>query len=388
MKLKLLLVPVLALAAGLAFSVATPGTQAGQIQPLMVGAGVGEGTVAGNVYAPGEFSVRVGTSVTWTITSDEPHTVTFGQGPEGLPPPAWPSTFDEEPEPLEPIDLGPVDHDADAFINTEVIFAGSTVTINFTEAGSYEFICVIHPGMAGVVNVVTAEDDVAPTMQEEADALAAETEALILGQVEPLRAATLAAVTSETLPDGTTRWSMATAGLNPPQDLPGGGTGYLEVMEFIPETLEISAGDTVHWTSPSPHTVTFLEEGQQWFEFDPFGTPVTKPAETYDGESFYHSGLMAPAGLLPPGFPQEFELIFPDEGEFGYVCLLHAPFGQDGTISVGPAEVAPPPVVPPVTGTGAGSSGTNVLVAVLLAFAGAGVVIALAGAARAYQRTR
>jgi plastocyanin len=387
MKLKLLLVPVLALAAGLAFSVATPGTQAGQIQPLMVGAGVGEGTVAGNVYAPGEFSVRVGDSVTWTITSDEPHTVTLGQGPEGLPPPAWPSTFDEEPEPFEPIDLGPVDHDADAFINTEVIFAGSTVTINFTEAGSYEFICVIHPGMAGVVNVLEGGEG-APTSQDEADELAAATEELILGQVEPLRAATLAAVTSETLPDGTTRWNMATAGVNPPQDLPGGGTGYLEVMDFIPETLEISAGDTVHWTSPSPHTVSFLAEGQSPFELDPFGTPVTKPAETYDGESFYHSGLMAPPGLLPPGFPQEFELIFPDEGEFEYLCLLHFFLGQVGTISVGPAEMAPPPVVPPVTGTGAGSSGTNVLAAVLLAFAGAGAVIALAGAARAYQRTR
>jgi plastocyanin len=48
-------------------------------EPLTVTAGVGDGTVAGQAFGPGDFSVSVGDSVTFTIGSDEPHTVTFGR---------------------------------------------------------------------------------------------------------------------------------------------------------------------------------------------------------------------------------------------------------------------------------------------------------------------
>ena len=59
---------------------------------LNLGVGVGSGTVSGNAYLPGDVTILVGDSLKWTIESDEPHSVTFGNGPAGTPPDEWPVT--------------------------------------------------------------------------------------------------------------------------------------------------------------------------------------------------------------------------------------------------------------------------------------------------------
>jgi plastocyanin len=341
---------------------------AAQEEALTIKAGFGTGTVSGNAYGPGEVTVPVGTSITWIINSDEPHTVTFGQGPEGVPPPGWPSTFDVEPIPFQPIDLGEVEHDSDAFINTDVIFKGSTVTITMTEEGTFSYNCVIHPGMTGHVNVVSEEET--GTTQDEADAIAAEVEALLLGQVDALRQQALDAVETETRDDGTTLWTVPVGAANPPEAMPGGGSGYMELLEYFPEDLEIKAGDTVRWEAEYLHTVTFLEPSQDPATLgDPFAVEPAKPSEEYDGESFYNSGMMA-AG---PDAPTDFELTFPDEGTFPYLCLLHAPIGHVGTVNV---ETLP--VELPVTGGPPDGGGTSAGLLALIAAAGAA---ALAGSA-------
>ena len=43
----------------------------------LVSAGVGSGTIAGNIFTPREIVVPVGSTITWEIKSDEPHMVTF-----------------------------------------------------------------------------------------------------------------------------------------------------------------------------------------------------------------------------------------------------------------------------------------------------------------------
>ena len=123
--------------------------------PLQVKVGAGEGTVQAQAYLPGAFSVAVGDSVTFTITSDEPHSVTFGVGPEGEAPDTWPVTgWAPPPEapPGTPADLGEAQVDGTTFVNTGLLWKGSTATAVFTSPGTYGFICVIHPGMAGQVD--------------------------------------------------------------------------------------------------------------------------------------------------------------------------------------------------------------------------------------------
>ena len=112
-------------------------------------------------------------------------------------------------------------------------------------------------------------------------------------------------------------------------DLPGGGTGYLELFEMLPPGLEIGVGDTVHWSATGAHTVSFAGRWPGPATIDPFGPATT--ATSYDGTSFYSSGLLN-AG---PGAPTSYTLTFPTAGAFPYVCALHQFLGQRGVIAVG-----------------------------------------------------
>ncbi len=61
--------------------------------------------------------VAVGAEVTWTNAEAIPHTVTFD------------------------------------FASSDVLDAGDTYTFVFEEAGTFDYICAIHPGMAGRIEV-------------------------------------------------------------------------------------------------------------------------------------------------------------------------------------------------------------------------------------------
>jgi plastocyanin len=128
-------------------------------------------------------------------------------------------------------------------------------------------------------------------------------------------------------------------------------------MRFLPQTLEISAGDTVRWSNLSdgePHTVTFLGPGTEppensIVEPQADGPPkliqnpetlLAQGGDVYQGEGFFHSGFM---GVIAPGGPtyggsNPYELTFDTPGEYGYYCLLHgsgpAGPGMFGTIIV------------------------------------------------------
>ena len=327
---------------GLLLSVSFAGT-AQAATTLNVGVGVGSGTVSGNAYLPGDVTILVGDSIKWTIESDEPHSVTFGNGPAGTPPDEWPVTglTGTVPPPPGVANLTGT-YGGSGFLNTGLLWPDSTATVLFTAPGSLPYICVIHPGMAGTVNVVASGT---ATTQAEADTKANQTRSALQGAVAGLQAAAEAAVTETERSDGTSLWSIATAAVGPVGPQPGGGTGYLELLQFIPKSLSIEAGDTVKWTAPSVHTVTFPGATQDPSTIDPFTTPPTG-GSTYDGSSFYHSGLL---GIPAPGAPNTYELTFPDAGTFNYICALHIFLGQTGVIEVAAAPV----ITPPATDVGA-----------------------------------
>jgi plastocyanin len=196
------------------------------------------------------------------------------------------------------------------------------------------------------VNVVASGTT---TTQAEADAKAASTRSALLGAEAALEAAAEAAVTETVRSDGTRLWSIFTSAVQPPAPQPGGGTGYLELLRFIPPSLDIEEGDTVRWTAPSVHTVTFPTAGQDPSTIDPFGPPVG--SATYDGTSFYHSG---PLGIPAPGAPSTYELTFPEAGTYNYICALHVFVGQTGVIDVAaaPAPEPEPEITTPPTDVG------------------------------------
>lgn len=120
-------------------------------------------------YTPEEVSVASGGSVVFNVSG--PHSVTFNapedarviidKGPDGLThlneKAATPAVFEvppppeEEPEgPPPTVDIGTFD--GEGFANTGLVFGGS-FRINFSEPGTYEYICVVHPDMKGTVTV-------------------------------------------------------------------------------------------------------------------------------------------------------------------------------------------------------------------------------------------
>ena len=309
-------------------------------EPLQVTVGTGDGQIQAQAYLPGAFSVVVGDSVTFTVGSDEPHSVTFGTGPDGVAPDVWPVTGWAPPPPAPPptpAELGEAQVDGTSFVHTGLLWRGSTATAVFTSPGTYVFTCVIHPGMYGEVDVLEAGSTV--TTQAEADAAGAATAEALLSQTDAVRAARLADVTIIDNADGTKTFNIFADASTVPVDMPGGGGGYLEVYEMLPTGLKIGIGDTVHWAANGAHTVTFPATGQDPTTIDPFG-----PAE---GGDVHAPGTFLTSGLLNagPGAPSSYTLTFPAAGTFPYICALHVFLGQQGVIAVGqplPSAAAEP----------------------------------------------
>lgn len=148
----------------------------------VIAGGLSEEVMDGLVvsFGPADVSVAVGETVTWTVLG--PHTVSFGAseaqraaifrdpdgsvhinpesfgpvGGEGQPPP--PEGAEGPPPegaPPTPIDGGT--YDGTGFRNSGLIlsFPGSLFQykLTFSEPGTYEYFCLIHPEMAGTVNV-------------------------------------------------------------------------------------------------------------------------------------------------------------------------------------------------------------------------------------------
>lgn len=166
-----------ALKTGAVPAVSIPGGQPGQAI-----AGTGDPAIADAgipAFGPDPIDVKVGGSVTWTIIG--PHTVTFGateaertiiqKAPDGsvhlVPAAAAPaggagqpappaSTVAPKPGPPTAIDGGSYDGTGLHSSGLVLSFPPTdwyTYKLTFTKAGSYPYICTVHPDMKGTVNV-------------------------------------------------------------------------------------------------------------------------------------------------------------------------------------------------------------------------------------------
>lgn len=164
----------------------------------------------------------------------------------------------------------------------------------------------------------------------------------------------------------------------------GVGNASNVVISFVPQTIEIKAGESITWdnptTVPEPHSVTFLKDKKYFAdyaapfqvvnstEFQPLdpksnSEPVFAPPQpgettktvvtvnaraflpvvldsggkkvtnlppnsnyTMDGtESYVNSGWLWPEGQAPPGGPpiSKFTVIFENPGTYPYLCNVH-----------------------------------------------------------------
>ncbi len=165
----------------------------------------------------------------------------------------------------------------------------------------------------------------------------------------------------------------------------GGGNSTSPLTSFVPQNIEIKAGDSITWNNPTPvsepHSVTFMKDNKSFPDFvapfrvpnltqfqsldpnsnaEPLFAPIpdqppqTKtvvtvnarafipvvidstgknvtylPANsnyTMDGtESYVNSGWLWPEGQAPPGGPPitKFTVTFEKPGTYTYVCNVH-----------------------------------------------------------------
>jgi plastocyanin len=214
----------------------------------------------------------------------------------------------------------------DFFVNVTAQ-AGTTVT----------FICLIHPGMVGSLSVVPSGASTTGSVTSAAAAQYASdtTEALAAEAAVTVPAATTNA-------DGSKTWN-AQAGAEGPHE---------QVLEFFPNNLSVTAGDSVKWTSKvhDIHTVTFPDgaasAADDFHQFVCEGGPPDTPAAAPPAppcvnpanfESHFTGGpaggttlaspsTVATSGVIaaaPLPFPNNYTFKVAGVGNYTYQCKVH-----------------------------------------------------------------
>ena len=264
---------------------------------------------------PSVIYIHVGDTVNFTNGAKfTPHTVTFLAG-------AAPLTS-EDPTALIPAQERSVEWDGQSLLNSGVMQPGQNYEITFTSVGAFSYYCILHPMMRGTVVVLP---DGAPIPSKEEQAIAAQMLlADLTAQAETVKLAHRDVHVSPNA-DGSATHSIAL----------GGGHHGFSVNKMMPETVYISAGDTMEWVNLSPyepHWVTFNKPDDLDF-FTPFGeiNPAFIPpagGPEFDGTGFVNSGIV-PGGA-------KYRLTFTRPGVYRYECYLHSGSLMTGTVVVAP----------------------------------------------------
>ncbi|HLO36385.1 MAG TPA: plastocyanin/azurin family copper-binding protein [Candidatus Deferrimicrobium sp.] len=277
-----------------------------------------------NAFLPRHLTVDVGDTITWNLNSGEFHTVTFLSG-AAAPPlivfgPNGPSFNLAAVAPSG----GPT-YDGTGIASSGLLTLGQQYTLGFSKAGSFHFLCLVHAGMNGTVDVQDAGAAYPKTQaQYDTGALVAGNRLTAAGRT--LQARTLAGARSSGA-------GQAAAGTG----AAAGDAGSLAVMRFLPGRMVIHTGQTVTWTNhdpETPHTITFGEEpaGGPLGAFAPSGAAVPGHVTLTSPDEDANSGVIG-AGLP---FGTTFTATFAGPGTYHFICALHDDLGMKGTIVVLP----------------------------------------------------
>jgi len=250
-------------------------------------------------------------------------------------------------------------YEGTTYVNSGFLEKGQEFSINFGRQGRFDYVCILHEPMVGVVEVVAPGSSGINTQEEIDEYNVSHTNTVHAPQIAEMLA-TRSAVQASPSAGGTTIYAVRA------------GTewryGHAELLQFLPETVTIQQGDTVLWFNDdpaAPHTVTFTPDGQQPPDFIvptlPDGTVLTgpppdapaggpppdpsmqprlvlgpavvqiRPSPTFDGRSLYNSGFI---GDLSPTGQATWALTFDTTGSFRYTCVVHP--GMEGTVVVNP----------------------------------------------------
>jgi len=289
-------------------------------------------------FFPGEITINAGDSIWFAEDHPDFHTVYFPVGdqipalfipdPEVASPEAGaPPQMVINPEVLMPTPSLAVEGTYPVNSGLDILWDSSMpMLLTFPVPGAYDYRCIPHGAVMKATVVVQEAESELPMDQAGYDALAQEQRAALVEEGKAALAE-FANATSEAQADGTTLWTAAA----------GAGEGQGRVMQFLPNPLEIKAGDSVKWIIQSPgepHTVTFVgsdatapedikpgkfADGRPKLSVNP-QTMLPQGGTSFDGTGYMNSGYM---GIPEIGLPMEFTATFTTPGEYLYYCVLH-----------------------------------------------------------------
>jgi plastocyanin len=300
-----------------------------------------------------KVTIHVGDSVRWDFSRRVVHTVTFLPPGQKRPPleasdPANPYSgfsdaagaafwFNSQPgisiPPEHAFPQGGGSTDGTAYRNSGLSApAFKPYRLKFTKAGTFRYLCLVHPGMAGTVRVVPRNRAV-PSGAADRRARRAEMSRAVkrgrqLGKFSP----------------------------SAPNVVAGHDRGTVAWFRFFPRTTTISAGQSLHFSIDSTseiHTVAFGPEGyRNQIEGDliratpqPSGPPLlqfnpliflpsdpTLPAYsgTNHGNGFLNTGVLDTNPATPP--PSSADVTFSTPGTYVFECTIHP--GMEATVKV------------------------------------------------------
>src|SRR5579864_4860371 len=208
--------------------------------------------------------------------------------------------------------------------------------------GQLTWICLIHPGMTGSVNVVPDSVPASSASDVQAAAESQLASDTVGAQIAEAQAHSRSVATN---PDGTHTLTITA----------GTATQYVEILEMLPDKVEVRPGDTVKWvtrTQKEPHTVTFPQgpgsdpvdplpsmcEAAPADVLAPLQFPLALAPYGCNGTGEVHvvpqplggtviSGpkTVASSGIIStlPGFPSSYSFSFSNSGTFSYQCRIH-----------------------------------------------------------------
>jgi plastocyanin len=290
---------------------------------VQTGAQSPNGVIQGMVFLPGTITVDVGDTIVWQAHSAEPHTVTFNAAPNAQFNPFAPAVgngaaFDG---------TGYVSSGAMANVSSET--AGFPVerefSLTFTKAGTFHYVCLVHPGMGGAV-VVQPAGTPYPESQPQYEQQGRHQTSRIIAAGYQLKAQDQQASNNHYVIAGDTNMEAGA-----------------DVMAYMRSTVVIHVGESVSFVNKSmePHTITFGDEignpTNPWCANDCSASTLPSQGPIFGGN--YSATLSGTDAVFNSGWVftgVQVTVTFTHPGVYEYHCALHDYMGMVGKVIVEP----------------------------------------------------
>ena len=295
---------------------ATPHTwyvQTGMQSPNMM--------IQGMVFLPGAITIDAGDTIVWQARSAEPHTVTFNAAPG------------EQFNPFAPAVGNGSAFDGSAYASSGAMANVSSATagfpteqrfsLTFTKAGTFSYICLVHPGMGGKV-VVQPAGAPYPQSQRQYNVQSQHRAARIIASGWQLRAQDMRSTGKHEVIVGDTNMETSS-----------------DVMAYMRSTVVIYVGQSVRFVNQSmePHTITVGAEigdpTNPWCMRDCSASTLPGAGLVFGGR--YAATLNGKDAMFNSGWiftGVSVTVTFTHPGVYHYHCALHDYMGMVGKVIV------------------------------------------------------